>query len=243
MKNNIMQKIFRNGFLKGFAKAALVSFLFYRSVSVVLLIGCGYGIYNIFVEKKNFQKKQAYEITIQFREGLQGIASALGAGYSIENSFEEARKDLILLYGDDSLLSKEFRWVSQQLSLNRPVEKVLFEFAKRWNTEDIMHFAQVFQTAKKTGGDLIAITRSTAEKISEKIEIKREIYTMIAGKKMEGKIMNLIPLGMIVYFWICSPGFLDCMYDMVSGRIVMTVLMITYVIAYKWSDRISDIPV
>lgn len=242
MKKNISWKVYRNGFLKGFIKATLVSYLFYRNVPIMLVVGGGYGIYSIFSEKKIFLREQLYEITLQFREGLQGIASALGAGYSIENAFEEARKDVVLLYGDDSLLSQEFRWINQQLALNQSIEKVLFEFAKKWNTEDIMHFAQVFQTAKRTGGDLIAITRSTAEKISEKIEIKREIYTMIAGKKMEGKIMNMIPLGMIVYFWICSPGFLDCMYA-ASGRFVMTVLMVTYVIAYQWSDRISDISV
>ena len=99
-----------------------------------------------------------------------------------------------------------------------------------------------FQTAKRTGGDLICITRSCAEKNSLKIEVGREIQTMIAGKKMESRIMNAIPLGMIVYFRLCSPGFLDCMYR-AGGRIVMTILMSIYLIAYYWSDRICDIRV
>ncbi|HBI62463.1 MAG TPA: hypothetical protein DDY31_14840 [Lachnospiraceae bacterium] len=105
-----------------------------------------------------------------------------------------------------------------------------------------MHFVQVFQTAKRTGGDLIAITRVTAERIGEKIEVKREIQTMIAGKKMEGKIMNLIPLGIILYFWLSSPDFLDCLYQS-SGRMVMTVLLFLYLLAYWWSGKISDIQV
>ena len=75
-----------------------------------------------------------------------------------------------------------------------------------------------------------------------KIEVKREIQTMISGKQMECKVMNLIPLGIILYFWIASPGFLDCMYTM-SGRPVMTVLMIVYIAAFKWSERIGDITV
>jgi tight adherence protein B len=105
-----------------------------------------------------------------------------------------------------------------------------------------MHFVKVFQTAKRTDGDLISITRLTAEKISQKIEVKREIHTMIAGKKMEGRIMNCIPLAMILYFWICSPDFLDCMYQS-SGRMVMTVLMLIYIATYYWSSRVSDINV
>jgi tight adherence protein B len=130
----------------------------------------------------------------------------------------------------------------QKLEFNQPIEKVFAEFAEDWKTEDILHFVEVFQTAKRTGGDLIAITRLAAEKIGEKIEVRREIDTMIAGKKMEGRIMNLIPLGMILYFWLTSPGFLDCLYQS-SGRIVMTVLMLLYVFAYRWSEKISDISV
>lgn len=235
-------KVYQTGFFAGFGKAAILSFLFYRDILIACLAGIGFGSYRMFSAGKDYRRQQICEITFQFREGLQGIAAALGAGYSIENAFQEAQKDLLLLYGADALLVKEFRWIGQQLSLNRPIEDVLFAFADRWKSEDILHFAQVFQTAKRTGGNLISITRSTAEKISEKIEVEREIAAMLAGKKMEGKIMNGIPLGIILYFWICSPGFLDCMYR-ASGRIVMTILLVFYLFAYKWSEHIGNIQI
>jgi len=235
-------KIYGRGVGKGFFKAALVSYLFYRNVGISFVLAAGYAVYSAFREKKDHRKKQQYEITLQFREGLQGIAAALGAGYAMENALEEARKDLVLLYGEDSLLASEFYRMGQQIELNQPIEKVFQSFADRWETEDIVYFVQVFQTAKRTGGDLISITRMAAEKISEKIEVKREIHTMIAGKKMEGRIMNLIPLGIILYFWISSPGFMDCLY-LPSGRVAMTVLLMLYLAAYRWSESISDIPV
>lgn len=222
--------------------AMAVTCLFYRNLAISGMISVFYGLYYIFREKREYQKKQYYEITLEFKEGLLGIAAALGAGYSMENAIGEARKDLVLLYGENSLLVSEFAKMDRQFDLNQPVEKVLMDFADRWQTEDIMHFVKVFQTAKRTGGDLISITRLAAEKISEKIEVVREIHTMIAGKKLESRIMNLIPLGMILYFWICSPGFLDCLYEP-SGRLFMTVLLILYVFAYWWSERVSDIKV
>ena len=235
-------KIYVKGFGRGVCKAAFVSYLFYRTVWLSLVVSIGYGMVSVFRERKECQKKQYYDITLQFREGLYGIAAALGAGYAMENAIEEARKDLVLLYGENSLLAEEFSQMRQKLDLNQPLERVYQEFAERWKTEDILHFVQVFQTAKRTGGDLIAITRMTAEKIGEKIEVKREIHTMIAGKKMEGKIMNMIPLGIILYFWISSPDFLDCLYRS-SGRGVMTVLLGLYLLAYWWSGKISDIQV
>lgn len=242
MKRTSHWKVGMKSFVKGFLQAALVSYLFYRNFWITLVGSAGYGIYFIFWERREHQKRQYYEITQQFREGLQGLAAALGAGYAMGNAIEEARKDLVLLYGEESLLAGEFRQMGRKLELNQPIEEVFLEFAHRWRTEDIVHFAQVLQTAGRTGGDLIAITRLAADKISEKIEVKREIYTMIAGKKMEGRIMNMIPLGIILYFWVSSPGFLDCLYQS-NGRVVMTVLLLLYVFAYRWSGKISDIQV
>lgn len=242
MRKGIDWKTYLKGFGKGAFKAAVVSYLFYRNIWFSLVTSVGCGILSLFLEKKEYQKKQHDEITLQFREGLYGIAAALGAGYAMENAIEEARKDLVLLYGEGSLLAEEFSQMQQKLELNQPLEKVYLEFAERWKTEDITHFVQVFQTAKRTGGDLIAITRMTAEKIGEKLEVKREIQTMVAGKKMEGKIMNMIPLGIILYFWLSSPEFLDCLYQP-SGRVVMTVLLFVYLFAYWWSGKISDIQV
>lgn len=237
-----MTKVYRNGFFKGFGMAMLVSYLFYRHLLFSLLVSTGYGIFHIFKEKREYWKKQQNEINLEFREGLLGIAAALGAGYAMENALGEARKDLILLYGEDAVLVREFLRMEKQLELNQPLEKVFLEFSERWQTEDIGHFVKVFQTAKRTGGDMISITRLSAEKISEKIEVTREIHTMIAGKRMEGRIMNIIPLAMILYFWLTSPGFLDCLYQ-ASGRGVMTVLLLLYLIAFYWSQRISTIQV
>ena len=234
--------IMGKGYGKGFAKAAAITYLFYRSIVFSVLSGVLFGIPGIYLERKKEREEQCREITLQFRQGMQSISAALNAGYAIENAFGEAKKDLELLYGKNSLLVQEFSKIMTQLSWNRSIEELLFEFADRWDVEDIRYFAEVFQTAKRTGGDLIAITRSTAEKISEKIEVNREIQTLISGKKMEGRIMNVIPLGMILYFWICSPSFLDCLYTGV-GRVVMTILLTVYLAAYQWSASISNIRV
>ena len=159
MQNGKIQ-IIGKGFLKGFIKMAVVSMLFYRNMIPTFVIGSIAGMMGIRQEKKQIRAKEQKEMTMQFRDGLQGIASALSAGYAIENAFMESRKDLMLLYGKDSLLAKEFLWIDQQISMNQPIEKILYQFARKWNIEDISSFAQIFQTAKITGCDLICITRS-----------------------------------------------------------------------------------
>ena len=220
-----------------------ILFLFYRNFIFVFLLGIPLLLFRYHKKKKRWREDRRWRLNLEFKEGLQGIAAALNAGYSVENALEESRKDLEVLYGKDSLLCREFEIMQSQLCLNQPIEMVFEEFARRSGVEDIRSFSEVFRTARRSGGDLVAITRTSAQRIGEKIEVSREIKTMIAGKQMEGQVMNVVPLGMILYFWICSPGFLDCFYQTLWGRVIMTVFLAVYLLAYEMNQKICRIQI
>lgn len=156
--------------------------LFYRSLLWVLLIGTPLCFLQYRRLKRKWEQQHRWQLNLEFKEGLQGIAAALNAGYSIENAIEESRRDLLVVYGKESLLSWEFQVMLEQLKLNRPVEQVMDEFAARSGVQDIKSFAEVFRTARRSGGNLVEVTRASADRIGEKIEVSREIHTMIARK-------------------------------------------------------------
>ncbi len=238
----VIDRQFLKAFALGFIKAFILLLLFYKSLVFSSVLAVVYGIINIKTYKKKQLEDWRWQMNLEFREVMTAVSAALNAGYSVENSFKEAREDLMLLYGSNSVMVKELDKINSQITLNRPLEIVLMEFAQYCQVEDISNFAEVFHTAKRTGGNLIETARSTADKISAKIETSREIRTMVAGKKMEGRIMAYIPLGIIVYFWVSSPGFLDCLY-VPGGRLFMTILLVVYLAAFKWSEKIGGISV
>lgn len=223
-------------------QGAGIVLLFFRSLWLCVLVSLATAIYGVITEKKRAKRRWQNQISIEFREGLQGIAAALQAGYSMENALEESQKDLVLLYGEHSVLVPQMQRMSYEVQLNQPIEEVFYRFGQLTQVEDVMRFAQVLHIAKRTGGDLIAITRMTADRISEKMEVKREILVMIAGKQMEAQIMKLMPLAIILYFWVFSPGFLDPLYRL-EGRPVMAILLLVYLAAAYWIDRISRIEI
>lgn len=222
---------------------AVLLILFYRDILWVMAAGIPLCLAAARRLREQWEEERRWQLNMEFKEGLQGIAAALNAGYSIENALEESRRDIIVLYGEGSLLGQEFQIMLGQLRLNQPIETVFDEFACRSRVEDIRRFAEIFRTARRSGGDLVAITRTSAERIGDKIEVSREIHTMIAGKQMEGKIMNIVPLGIILYFWLFSPEFLDCLYQGLWGHLVMTCFLAVYLAAYVMSGRICRIPV
>ena len=169
------------------------------------------------------------------------MISALVAGYSMENAVTEAYRDLSLMYGSGTVILKELWDMKQKVSMHEPLDRVLMDFAARSGVEDIHTFAQVYATARRSGGNLVKIMKRTADNIGEKMEIQREIETMIAGKKMESICMMVIPLLIIVYLRVFSPGFLDPVYQGAAGRLFMTGALAVYGVSVVWSRSIMNI--
>lgn len=193
--------------------------------------------------RRSLIKERKWKLNLEFKDGILALSAALEAGYSAENAIEEARKDLTHIYLEGAMIMQEFTYMSNQLRMNVTVEKVLEDFAVRSQVEDILSFSEVFSTAKRTGGDLISVIKLTGNIINDKIEVKREIITLITAKRMEANLMKGIPLFILIYLSLSSPGFLDPLYHNAFGIIVMTVLLILYLAAYLVIEHIVAIEV
>lgn len=194
-------------------------------------------------KKNQMIKEQRWQLNLEFKDALLGISAALNAGYSIENSFQEAKKDLQLIYSQDSAIMEELDYIISQLGKNHIVEELLYDLAVRSQVEDIMDFAGVFTTAKRTGGNIMRIISRTTKNINDKIEIKRQIQTMIAGKKMEAKLMNIVPIGILAYMKLFSGEFMEVMYVSCAGRIIMTAALAAYAVSVYITEKIIAIEV
>lgn len=197
----------------------------------------------MYVEKQKRKKieERKWKLNLEFREGLTALASALNAGYSIENGFVASVRDLNILYNEESMIVKEFEGIVKGLQMNENVESLLQDFGKRSGVEDIQMFAEVFSVCKRTGGDLLGIIGEAVENIEDKIEVKRHIRTLTAAKRMEADIMAAVPLGIIAYLKLFSGELLAPLYSSLSGRFVMTILLVIYVSAYELAGRIVNI--
>ena len=177
----------------------------------------------------------------QFLTGMQLVHTSLQAGYAIENAFKEALKELQKVYEENTFIVREFQYIVNQIGLNRTVESLLMELGQRSHVEDIRNFAEIFYTAKRTGGDLMVIIQNTLSCIWQKQETGREIETLLSGKQMEQTMMSVIPLFILAYVDLTSPGFLDAMYHNVTGAVIMALCLCVYLLAYFWGRKIMHI--
>lgn len=228
--------------LAAFSITGLISWLFYRS-----LYGMAAVLPLLFVTRKFLRGyllgRQKREMLYQFGEMLQIMSSSLKAGSSVENAFVQAWKEYAKLYGEKSIMAREFRSISHQMMLNEPLEPLLEDLAQRSGIEEIASFSQVFAFAKRSGGDMMKIFQSTVEKIRQKSEVEREIATVITAKRYEQRIMDLVPFGILFYVGMTSPEFLAPLYGNLIGVIVMTVCLLGYIGAFLLAEKILDIEV
>lgn len=227
---------------QGVLIAALFSYIFYRSLAAFLIF-IPFGIMVPLTKRKELKGRQLQQLNLEFKEGILLLSSFLSAGYSVENSVISASRELSVLYGAEGLITKEFKFIESQIHMNRSVEQAFLEFALRSGLDDVKNFAEVFSTAKRSGGELVSIISHTADVIRDKVQVRQEILTMTASKQFELKIMNLIPFFIVIYIDFTSPGFFQIMYTTGAGRILMTICMILYMIAYQTAKRIMEIEI
>lgn len=221
---------------------AVISYLFYRSILAFALL---FPIVIPFLKtrRKDLNTRRRREILAEFTTGMQLVNASLQAGYAIENAFREAITELKKIYPEHSFVITEFRYILTQNRLNVPIETLLLDLGHRTHIEDIRNFAEVFQTAKRTGGDMIAIIRNAVTSIQVKRETREEIEANLSGKASEQRIMSAAPVLLIAYTSITSPGFLDVCYHNTTGIVIMTGSLIIYAAAYLWGRRIMQIEV
>lgn len=178
------------------------------------------------------------ELTVQFKECILSVSASLKAGYAVENAFLESRSDMRLLYGESSYIYQELDLIRRGMVINITLEEQLADLAKRSGSEEIQQFAQIFAIAKRSGGSLPEIIRTSAEMIGQRVDTRQEMQTVLSGRRMEQNIMKVIPFGILTYIGITYPGYFDSLYHNWQGAAIMTGCLVLYLAAYVAGDRI-----
>ena len=219
-----------------------MAYLFYASLWAVGIL-VPVGIYYYKQWKLERIRKGQRGFRKQFRDALETLASALSIGYSMENAIKEVQSEMQIMYTDEAPITKEFVLMVRRLNLNMTTEQVWDTFSQKIQLEETESFVTVLSLAKRSGGDSIAIIRNAVRQLGDKMEVEREIETILAAKKLEFKVMCVIPLGIIGYMRISFPEFMDVLYGNPAGVLFMSGCMLCYLAAIHLGQKIIVIEV
>lgn len=236
-KNEIRKVLFLS-----MAVTMTIAFLFYRSFWGIIFL----PIVFIFLykrEKKLGHERRSQKLLEEFISGIRVLDTSLQVGISMENAWREVQKELKIMYGEDSYFFQEVREINHSVSLNVPVEKMVLDFGYRSGLEDIITFGELFAYGKRSGGNWRRIIQEVSQHIQDKYDARKEIEVMVASKKLEQQVMNVIPLGILLFLQVSSWDYMSVLYYNPTGIVCMSVCLAGYGGAIILSEKILQIQV
>ena len=213
------------------------AYFFYRSTWAIPFM-FPFGIFSIGMRKRRQEEKNKYYHLEQFKECILSVEASLRAGYAVENAFVESIRDMKMMFGEHSKIVQELCFIQTGLRNNETLESLLFAMADKSGIPEIIEFAEVFSIAKRNSGNVSGVSDLYSVVISQKTETRQEIQTALAAKRLEQKVMNVMPFGMVIYLDITNPGYFEMLFHNLTGVLLMSACLGIYVAAYIWSEKI-----
>ena len=244
-------------FLLAFAIGAVVGYLFYGGlgrdefgqrttlswildISIPGIVGLVAGRIFVPARTKQIRDKNARTLNSQFRDFLEAFNTSIGAGKNVVDSFHAVYDDMRIQFEEDAFIVKELEVILSGMANNFDVEDLMEDLGNRSGNDDIVSFANVFRISYRKGGNLKDTINTTHSILSDKMEIKEEIETMVSASKMEQTVMIFMPVGLIGIMKSMSPDF-AANFATPAGIASTTIAIALFIVSYFVGRKILNI--
>lgn len=223
----------------GLAIGMFIQWLCYNSI---LAIPISLGIAFLYVNERKSQAKRKRIDALQyhFKDLISSIYSSMCGGYSLQNSLKMAEPEMEGLFGGEDILVQELKEINLGISIRQPEDFLFRNLGVRSGIEEIQIFGEVLSITKRSGGNFAQVLTRCRTTIYERIELRHEINTMLAARRMELLIMSCIPAGIILYLRMAFGTFFAVLYTTLFGRIMMSISLGIYLGAIRLGIRLIE---
>lgn len=194
---------------------------------------------------KRYQQERKRTIFRQgFAELLTSFITSIQAGLSMENACHSAlnERNTMEHKGSDPMTA-ELKAIVKKMKLGVPLTKTFRELGEKLDIEEIHEFAAVLEIVSVTGGNTVEILRNSLDHLREKMDTTAQIQMMMTGKRFEKNIMLVMPFVIILYLRLTNAEYMNCYYESIAGRIVMTGVLAVIAGGFFWAERIMKIEI
>lgn len=224
-----------------FSVLALLMYVFFDAVLFAFLPEVPLVIFGAKYLRRHLARRRKARLKKQFLSAVTMFGDALKSGQSAENALLSSVEELTEIYGAESDIVREWKDLDKAFRLNKTPEEMLKDFGERSKVDEIRDFAEIFAVTKRSGGKLSEVVESTATLLSEEFAVEEKIRTMTSAKKLEQKIMDLMPIGILLYIRLASPEIVSVLYEGAAGRLIMAICLALYVFSALWAEKLIAI--
>ncbi len=198
---------------------------------------CNY-MHNYFIDKR---KRQMNKIV---RDFLFNISAYLEIGHCLGDCAILTLDKMNSIYGNDNEFCRALASFKNNMQISGIGEEEAFAIlVDQIEHEDLKGFYQIFSICRKSGGNLIEACNNAARIIGEKLTMEQDISAILAQRKMEGRIMSIMPFALVGLISFTAPEYLEPMYTSIGGIVVMALALTMTLMGIYMMERIVRIEV
>lgn len=204
-------------------------------VSVLLFGGLGGALPLMVVLRKRAKAIAAFEE--QFPEALDFLSRSMRAGHGFSVALEMLSTD------SPEPLGSAFRRVSNDLQLGSSFEAAFGKLVVLVPLVDVRFFVSSVLLQQETGGNLGEILSKLASIIRDRFRLKGQVKAAAAHGKITGLVLVLMPVAVVGFMLLTSPGYIHQLVTDPTGRIMLYGAVGGQIFGYFVIRKITNIKV
>jgi tight adherence protein B len=173
----------------------------------------------------------------QLPDALDLVRAALQAGHGLLAAMSVVADEF------PDPVAQEFRDLSEEVRLGRPLREALDNLAERVANPDIALLQVGILTAQDVGGNLAEVLDKVSSTIRERFKLKRDVDVLTAQGRLSGGVLTALPFlasgGMMLF----NRGYFLALVQNPSGRYLIGYALISLLMGHIMIRRIVRIEV
>lgn len=178
-------------------------------LSVVIGLGLPHMVVNFRIARRT--KK----FLVLFPDAIDLIVRGLRAGLPVTESIKMVAREI------DEPVGGVFRVMTEKMALGIPLEKTLYDTARKYRITEFDFFVTSIVLQRETGGNLSEILSNLSEALRQRLMMRLKIKAMSSEAKASMYIISALPFIVIGALSFTSPEYLLPLIDDYRGNIAL----------------------
>jgi len=170
----------------------------------------------------------------QLPDTLTLLATSLRAGYSLLQAVEAVAGEA------PQPTAREYARAIAEIRLGRQVVDALRGISERTQSNDFDWVVIAIEIQREVGGNLAEVLNTVAETMLQRNRLRREVKAMTAEGRLSAIILGLMPFGVLLAIQTFNPKYIVPLFEG-NGRFILAGGLVSMLIGFYWSFRITDI--
>jgi tight adherence protein B len=171
---------------------------------------------------------RAHRLDRQLPDALRMVASALGAGSSLNSALNAIARDL------NAPLSQELSLILREQRVGIPLHDALNNFRLRLGTDSVGQVTTLLQVGAESGGSLSALLDRLAANLSAQQHIALKVDMLTSQGRMQAWVIGILPILLLIVLWWIDPVAMHSVLTTEVGKFVLLCIALLEFTGLLW---------